>query len=68
MYTYEQTLWNVDPKTKTAPAAGTRREHGRGHPRQSWERDEHGEARQANLNLTPNGGPHLDLGRIRLKT
>ena len=29
-------------------------------------RDEHGEARRANT--TPNGGPHLELGRLRLKT
>ena len=29
-------------------------------------RDEHGEARRANP--TPNGGPHLELGRLRLKT
>ena len=30
------------------------------------ERDEQGEARRANT--TPNGGPHLELGRLRLKT
>ena len=30
------------------------------------ERDEQGEARQANI--TPNGGPHPQLGRLRLKT
>ena len=29
-------------------------------------RDEQGEARRANT--TPNGGPHLELGRLRLKT
>ena len=29
-------------------------------------RDEQGEARQANT--TPNGGPHLKLGCLRLKT
>ena len=29
-------------------------------------RDEQGEARRANTTL--NGGPHLELGRIRLKT
>ena len=29
-------------------------------------RDEHGEARRANT--TPNGGPHLELERLRLKT
>ena len=29
-------------------------------------RDEQGEARQANT--TPNGEPHLELGRLRLKT
>ena len=28
--------------------------------------DEHGEARRANT--TPNGGPHLELGHLRLKT
>ena len=30
------------------------------------ERDERGEARRAHT--TPNGGPHLDLERLRLKT
>ena len=30
------------------------------------ERDEHGEARPANL--TPNGGPHIELERLRPKT
>ena len=30
------------------------------------ERDEQGEARRANT--TPNGGPHLERGRLRLKT
>ena len=29
-------------------------------------RDDQGEARRENT--TPNGGPHLDLGRLRLKT
>ena len=29
-------------------------------------RDEQGEARRANT--TPNGGPHLELGRLRLET
>ena len=28
-------------------------------------RDEQGEARRANT--TPNGGPHLELGRLRVK-
>ena len=30
------------------------------------DRDEQGEARRANT--TPSGGPHLELGRLRLKT
>ena len=47
-----------DKKTKTAPAAWRRREHGR--------EGEQGEARPAMS--APRGGPHLDLGRLRLKT
>ena len=55
-----------DEKMKKAPVAGRRREHGRGHPRQNRERRAKGEVRRANT--TPNGGPHLELGRLRLKT
>ena len=51
-------------KTKTEPVAGRRREHDRGRPRQS--RDGQGEARRANI--TSKGGPHLELGRLPLKT
>ena len=51
------------PKTKTAPPVGRRGKHGRGRPRK---RDEQGEAHRAEP--TPNGGPHLELGRLRLKT
>ena len=50
---------------KTAPLSGRRREHGRERPGRVG-RDEHGKARRANT--TPNGGPHLELERLRLKT
>ena len=62
----------------TASLAGRRREHGGGLSRQSPDastaeaspgrvrRGEQGEARRANS--TPNGGPHLELGRLRLTT
>ena len=36
-YTYDIRLGYFDTKTKTAPVAGRRREHGRGLPRQSGE-------------------------------
>ena len=61
----------------TASLAGRRREHGGGLSRQSPDastaeaspgrvrRGEQGEARRANS--TPNGGPHLELGRLWLK-
>ena len=50
-------------KRKTASAAGRRREHGRGRPRNN-RRDEQGEARRAYTTL--NGRPHVELGRLRL--
>ena len=52
-------------KTKKAPVVGRRREHGLGRYLQG-RRGEHGEARPAISALR--GGPHLDLGRSRLKT
>ena len=66
-YTYEYTRGKkyFDEKTKTAPLPGRRREHGRGRPGRVG-RDEHGEARRANI--TPNGGPHFELERLWLKS
>ena len=54
--------WDILQKTKTAPAAGTTAEAAPGRVG----RDERGEARRANS--TPNGGPYLMLGRLRVKT
>ena len=58
-------LGNIYQKTKTAPAARRLREHSRGRPGRVG-RDEQGEARRANT--TRNGGPHFELGRLRLKS
>ena len=58
----EQLFWKIKWKQHLA---GRRREHGRGCLRQSRE-SEQGEARRASS--TPNGGPHLELARLRLNT
>ena len=57
--------WIINNKTKTEPFTGRRRETGRGRHRQSRE-SEQGEAHRTNS--TPKNGPHLELGRLRLKT
>ena len=58
--------WDIlTKKTKQHPSEGddeSMSEVARGRV----DRDEHGEARRANT--TPNGGPHLELGHLRLKT
>ena len=55
----------VDRKAKTATLAGRRREQGRAATGRA-RIDEQGEARRANT--TRNGGPHFELGRLRLKS
>ena len=52
-----------EKRTRTAPAAGRRREHGLGLTCRVG-RGEQGEARPDIS--APRGGPHLDLGRLRL--
>ena len=52
-----------DQKTKTAPLPGRDASTAKAAPGRVG-RGEQREARRANS--TPNGGPHLDLGRLRL--
>ena len=57
---------NFDEKTRTQhPSQGDDASTGGVAPGR-FGRDEHGKARRANT--TPNGGPHLELERLRLKT
>ena len=58
--------WDIFINTKTEPLAGRRRGHDRGHYVQGRGGGEQGELRPAIS--APRGGPHLDLGRLRLKT
>ena len=58
--------YNFTKKTRTAPLAGGRPRAWPRPPPCRVGRDEQGEARRENT--TPNGGPHLELGRLRLKT
>ena len=56
---------NFDKKTKATPGAGRGREHGRTPP--PFESGEASKVRHDD-STSPNGGPHLELGRLRLKT
>ena len=62
------TLAYFDKETRTASVAGRRREPGQGRPppAEQKETSKVPEARRANI--TPNGRPRGELGRLRLKT
>ena len=67
IYTYEYTRGKLilTKKRKQHPSQGGHASTAGVAPGR-FGRDEHGEARPANT--TPNGGPHLELGYLRLKT